>query len=466
MNLLGYELTLRKKAVPQSLQTVSSSSYNSWYGPWWGVINESYAGAWQRNVVLAPTQDLLAFPPIFACVTGIASDIAKMRLKLSRIEEGIWTEVTENQPWLKVLRNPNRYQDHGLFIESWMISILLHGNAYILKQRNDLRGIVTGLYVLHPQCVKPLVAEDGAVYYEIRRDDLSQVKDQIIIPASEIIHDRMNTLWHPLVGVSPLYACALAGTLGNAIQNNATLFFQNASRPGGMLSAPGAIGNETAARLKRDFETNFSGENIGKLFVAGDGLEFKQFSIDAQHSQQVEQSDAVVKAVAQAFRYPQWKLGGPNPPYTKPDQAQTLYYTDCLGSHIVRVERRMDGGLELPPNLGTEFDLDELMRMDIGALYESNNLADKWMQKDEQRFRANFKPLKKGGNTVYLQHQDYPIEIIYDREDLGPKAESPEPSTPTMPELEEMPEEMSEENMKAMFKFFESDLEARSLASV
>jgi phage portal protein BeeE len=31
----------------------------------------------------------------------------------------------------------------------------------------------------------------------------------VIVPAREIIHDRFNCLFHPLVGISPLYAAAL-----------------------------------------------------------------------------------------------------------------------------------------------------------------------------------------------------------------------------------------------------------------
>jgi phage portal protein BeeE len=59
-----------------------------------------------------------------------------------------------------VLRKPNRYQNRIKFVETWIASKLLHGNAYILKER-DNRGVVVALYVLDPHRVKPLVAPDG-----------------------------------------------------------------------------------------------------------------------------------------------------------------------------------------------------------------------------------------------------------------------------------------------------------------
>lgn len=433
----------------QFLQSV----YGGWQGGWYpyGVL-ESFAGAWQRNVVVAPPATLLAFSPVYACVTGIANDVSKMRIKLSANNDGIWEEVTANQPWLPLLRNPNHYQDRIKFIDSWMLSKLTYGNTYVLKER-DSRGVVNQLYVLHPSCIRPLVAEDGSVYYELSEDDLSGLNYEALariertygrfaIPASEVIHDRMNTLWHPLVGVPPLYACGTAATLGAAIQNNSAVFFQNKSLPGGMLTAPGNISDETAKRLSDTFQANFSGKNIGKLLVVGDGLEFKQFSIDAEKAQTKEQMEQAIDDVARAFRYPRWKLGGSMPPYTKPDQAQTQYYVDCLQSHVEAIELCLDQGLELPSYLGTEFDLDTLMRMDVEALYESNNKASGWMKVDEQRYRANLPPLPKGGDTVYKQHQDYSIEALAKRDakadpfstsatpPAAPAAPPPEPPPP------------------------------------
>lgn len=456
MKLFGFEIT--RKRAPQNLQNVN---YYNGYGPWFGPVLESFSGAWQMNVTVAPTQTLLSFPPVFCAITGIASDIAKIRIKLSRNVEGIWTEITENQPWLPLLRNPNRYQDHVKFFQSWMLSKLLYGNTYALKQR-DQRGVVDALFVLHPQCVKPLVSDDGAVYYEIDQDYLSQVDERVIVPQSEMIHDRFNCLWHPLIGVSPLYAAGMAGTLGNAIQSNSATFFANQAMPGGVLTAPGNIADETAARLKAAFESKFSGANRGRLFVAGDGLTFEPFTMQMDHAQTVEQLKQAREDVACVFHYPLWKMGGPMPPYTKPDLAQTSYYTDCLQSHIVDIEKCLDNGLELPLGMGTEFDLDELMRMDINALYESNNTAKNWMKLDEKRFRANLPPLPVGGDTVYLQEQDHSVEAISERDEsdnpFGTAKAAPTALEPAKEpaQLNPAPEprsiEFTEEEMRALYE--------------
>jgi HK97 family phage portal protein len=420
VKVFGFDIQVtRAKAMPQDL-----SSINSHPGIWqsvFGLIQEPYAGAWQRNVVVAPTQTLLAFSAVYACVTGIACDIAKLRVKLVRRDtDGIWNEVTDDSPWLSVLEKPNRYQTRIKFIEQWILSKLLYGNAYILKER-DQRGIVNALYVIHPNYIKPLVSEDGGIYYEICRDWLNQNEEERkIVPASEVIHDMMVSLWHPLVGVSPIYACGLSATMGNAIQSNSTKFFANRSMPGGMLTAPGAISTEVATRLKTTFETNFSGDNMGKLFVAGDGLEFKQFSITAIDAQLIEQLGWTVQDVARSFHYPMEKLGGPPAPYstTSNTEARTMaYYTDCLQTLIESLELCLDEGLRLPRGTGTEMDLDNLWRMDTLAMFEANNkaISGGWLTPNEARSRANLRPVS-GGDTPYLQQQNYSLQALAKRD--------------------------------------------------
>lgn len=421
MKLLGLEIrrdrtpaTSLEKAAPTSLQSVNNA--NSWLS-WWGPIRESFTGAWQQNVTLQSTETLLAFSAVYSCVTGIASDISKLRIMLTHEVNDVYEEVEINSPFLPVLAKPNRYQNRIKFIEQWIVSKLLYGNAYILKQR-DNRGIVNGMYVLNPLRVCPLVAENGDVYYELKPDYLSEIPEQIVVPASEMIHDMMVSLWHPLVGVTPIYACGMSATMGNKIQNNSTMFFNNKSQPGGMLSAPGAITNETAARLKAAFEEKFSGTNIGKLFVAGDGLEFKQFGMSAADALLIDQLKWTVEDVARAFRYPTWKLGIPLPGNApKPEELNLMYYTDCLQSQIEQIELCLDEGLALPTDYCTAFDLDNLMRMDTNALYSSISLGvkDGWMAPNEGRKKANLPPVK-GGDTPYLQQQNFSLEALSKRD--------------------------------------------------
>ena len=164
MNILGFSIA-RTKALPQTLSNVDSR------GGWFSLVRESFAGAWQRNIELR-YDTVLTYYAVYACVTLIASDIGKLRIRLMEQKaDGIWEEI-EAPAFSPVLNKPNRYQTRIKFYEQWMTSKLIHGNTYVLKER-DKRGVVVALYVLDPTRVRALVASDGSVYYALYREDLA-----------------------------------------------------------------------------------------------------------------------------------------------------------------------------------------------------------------------------------------------------------------------------------------------------
>src|SRR4029077_230809 len=98
-------------------------------GGWWPIIREGYAGAWQENVTIR-RETLLAFTPVFACVTRIAQDIGKMPIRLmEKTSAGTWLVVTRNSPFAPVVRKPNGYQVTSQFLQQWLVSKLIAGNT-------------------------------------------------------------------------------------------------------------------------------------------------------------------------------------------------------------------------------------------------------------------------------------------------------------------------------------------------
>lgn len=422
-------------------------------GGWLGVVREAFAGAWQQNVEV--NQDtVLAFSAVFACITLIASDIAKLRLKLVQLtDQKVWEEAS-SPSFSPVIKRPNHYQNRIQFYETWMLSKLTNGNTYVLKIR-DGRGVVSKMFVLDPRRVVPLVADDGSVFYRLMADNLSTLEEGMTVPASEIIHDRMNCLFHPLVGVSPIYACGLAAMQGNAIQNNSARFFQNGSKPGGVLTAPGAIGEDTAKRLKAHWDANFSGDNAGKVAVLGDGLKYESMALSAADSQLIEQLKWSAETVCSVFHVPGYKVGvGATPTNAGAEISNQAYYSDCLQSLIEAAELCLDEGLELPSPYGTEFDLDGLLRMDTPTLYKANNdaVGGGWMKPNEARRRAGLAPVE-GGDSPMIQQQNYSLAAIARRDaQADPFGKSPAAAAPPQPAAP--PPEESPENLEDQVRMF------------
>lgn len=467
MNLIPQMIRYIKAAVGATDVPVSALDGAGW----WTNVLESFGGAWQRNIVVESERNLLAFSAVYACVSMISQDIAKLRIRLMRYEDsGIWVELNRQSPFWPVLRKPNSYQTRIQFVSNWITSKLLYGNTYVLKER-DARRIVVGLHILDPRLVKVLIADDGGVYYELLSDKLSRGReDRIVVPAGELIHDRAITLWHPLIGVSPIYACGASATQGIRIQANSAAFFENMSRPSGQLTAPGAISDDNANRLKTEFERNFSGSKIGRLLVTGDGLKYEPIGMPASDSQLIEQLRWTVEDVARCFQVPLHKLAtGQNPTFNNVGAMNQEYYSQTLQSPIEAMELLLDEGLELGRKsdavLGVEFDVSGLLRMDPAARAAASavKVNSSIYAINEARLEENLPPVK-GGEVPMAQQQNWPIDMLADRPAIGtapepvalPMDDSPKPEGAVSPDPEAAEEEAAKKFLdKLLAKFAE-----------
>lgn len=429
---MGVLALVRTKAL--SILSKSFASLSSVPGSrgWWPLIRELTTGGWQRNEDVA-VDTVISNPTLYACVTLIAGDIAKLRPKLVEQDaNGIWTEVENASPFAPVLRKPNTYQSRIDFIEWWMLSKLCHGNTYALKAR-DGRSVVRALYILDPARVTPLVSPDGSVFYELGIDELATVGEVVVVPAREIIHDVMCPLFHPLVGVSPIYAAGYPALQGLNIRNASDKFFTNGSKPGGVLTAPGMISQTTADRLKAYWEDNFSGDNIGKIAVLGDGLKYEAMAVTAEQSKLVEQLQMTDEDIAKCFHMPRHKVGiGPDPTYNNIESLNKQYYSDCLQKHIEKFELKMDEGLELTTvpgkSLGVELDRSGLFEMDTNAKADAATKAiASGMTVDEVRFRYHDLGPVPAGNKTFLQRQMWPLDLL-GSDSKPPESDKTEPN--------------------------------------
>lgn len=425
----GLQLT-RQKAVVAPTDLIPTYGGGAWFP-----VGESYAGAWQRGVVDQSNQNIFQFSPVFRCVTLIAGDVAKLGVRLVEFSDNIWRETT-SPSFSPVLRKPNRFQTWIQFVESWMLSKLVSGNAYVLKVR-DNRNIVVAMYVLDPALVNVLVAPGAAVFYRVQADNLSTVGEAAVIPASEIIHDRMNTIYHPLIGMSPLVAASLSGALGVELQKQAATFFKNGARPSGFLTAPNAINKETAERLKQQWETRYTGDNIGKVAVLGDGLKWESIAMNAVDAQLAETLKLSGEMVCHAFGVPLFKVGlGQLPGNANVSTLNQIYYSDCLQKLIEDFEWSLDDGLSLPPNYSLELMTKNLIRMDQEAQMKflRDGVEGAIVKTNEARAELGFGPTE-GGDEIWRQQQYYSLRALAkrDRERPPPASLAAEPAAEPAP---------------------------------
>ncbi len=450
----------RKQKKPESKSLESPSARGS--GGWFSIVKEAFPGAWQRNIEIK-RETALAYHAVFACVTLITGDIGKMALQLKgRSSSGVWS-VLSNDPISPLLAKPNGIQTRIQFVENWITSKLTHGNAYVLKIR-DSKGAVRELRVLDPDRVMPLVSDDGAVFYQLMADNVTGILDSVTVPAREIIHDRFNCFYHPLVGLSPVFACGIAAMQGHHILTSNANFFRNGGKPAGIITVPGSISREKAQELKNAWDSGYSGENAGRTGVLADGMVYTPLTMTASDAQVVEQLKMSSEIVCSAFHVPLYKVGfGTMPTYNNVEALDQQYYSQCLQVLIESVELLLEEGLNLPDGQRIEFDLNTLLRMDSSARYKAHSDAINggWLSPNEARQKENLPPVA-GGDSPYLQQQNFSLEALAKRDSQEDPFGSASPEAPAAPEQEpeapdDEPARMSEAEkhaLRAMIKGF------------
>jgi HK97 family phage portal protein len=405
-----------------------------------GYVHEPFAGAWQRNISCGGT-DALAFSAVFASVTMIAQDIAKLRPTVYRELEDGSKEPYPQHPAQRVLDKPNPFQTRVDFWQHFMMSVLMQGNTYDFLT-HDQRGVINGMWPLDPYGCRPLVAEDGSVFYavspsnslvDLNDADLILREGIQVVPARRLMHHREVTVVHPLIGFSPLYAAAASASMGATIVENSRAFFSNMSRASGILTCPGKLDKDLADRYRAEWEQNFTQGSIGRTAVLGNGLEWKPLSINAADAQLIDQLKWNVEDVARCYRVPDWMISNKDKTTFRTGEMQTrLYYQQTLQFRLEAIEARLNETFGLAPDVFIEFDLSTMLRTDIDVRMKAYNDAIRaGVYTINEARREEGRPAVEGGDEVLVQMQYQPI--------------SQKGAPPLVPPTEEEPEDTDED---------------------
>jgi phage portal protein BeeE len=124
---------------------------------------------------------------------------------------------------------------------------------------------------------------------------------------------------------------------------------------------------------------------------------------------------------------------GPPPNYNNIEALNQQYYAQCLQSLIEAFELCLDEGLELPKPYGTEFAIDDLLRMDTATKVKAaaDGIGAGALAPNEARKRYFDLGPVAGGDSPYLQAQNYSLEALAARDAADPFAKpTPPPPTP------------------------------------
>ena len=182
----------------------------------YGVTARPFFNNYSGEVVNETTA--FAHSAVLAAVTLLADCIASMPLELTRTRGG----RIERLPTPSVLIKPNEHQTMFEFVHQTMVTLALHGNAYIYAPKGN-NGLPVEMRNLHPHEVKNVVYDDvGNVIYEIVRTQYSN---------KEIRAIHWLILPNQRRGISPLEAMRNTIGMGIAMDRFLSAFYGEGATP-------------------------------------------------------------------------------------------------------------------------------------------------------------------------------------------------------------------------------------------
>lgn len=427
-------------------------------GTWKPLVHEPFTGAWERNQELQIKDSLTSYA-VFACISLISKDVGKLPIIARTEENGIKTNVKFKG--LEVINKPNKYQTRQQFLESWVTSKAASGNAYIYKIR-DVYGAIEQLIVLDYNTTVVCIDPEGEIFYRIYEDPLNTNCEQILVPASEIIHDRHNTFYHPLIGLSPIVASGLMASTGDNIQKYSHKFFGNDARPSGILSTSDDIEDEEGDQIQSNWNKRYSNGGEGGVALVSGGVTYQALSVPAADSQLIENLKLSGEIVCTTFNVPSFMVGIGSAPSGSVEYLNSRYFSACLQSYIESIENLLNEHIETPSNVTLEFDPRSLFRMDSNnqMSYLKEGTGSGIFSPNEARAVLGYAPVE-GGESPVMQQQNYSLSALSKRDakedpfntaSAAPTVASNAPEEPSATNTTEEVLEAPSDKLKAIYQ--------------
>jgi HK97 family phage portal protein len=344
----------------------------------------------------------LSLSPVWAAVQIIAEQIGQLPLKVYSDVDGDRVLATQHRSWRLLHDKPNDFTPAGRFWSTVSVHLMLWGNAFIRKYRNE-DGLVEELYLLAPGQVA--VKWDPQRRIKSFRFEPTDGRPREEFSTDEVLHIFGMSL-DGLIGESVIRCKAALGAAIARDEFEGTFYKKGAVIPQA-LEHPNKLSPEAAKNLSQTFEMLYggSGKSHGTP-VLEEGMQIKQIGSPLRDLMFVEAQQLTRTDIATMFGLPPSYLGGSTGDsltYATVEGNQIQFATHAIAPRTVTIAKALtwDPGI-LPQNIfDCEFTLEALMRGDAtsrGAFYKAMSEV-KAITPNEIRQRENMPPIEGGDKS-------------------------------------------------------------------
>lgn len=292
----------------------------------------------------------LGISSVLSAVSLLADSVASMPLRCTRTRAGYRSPVAVPS----FLANPDPAESNQFeMIHQAMVSLALHGNAYILISRGS-SGEPLALTPLHPYQMNVLANSTGT--------GRSYIHLGTPVDPRNILHIRWMASPQSLVGVSPLLAQRTTLGLALAMDRYLANWYGEGATPSGVLESDKPVTTEQSRLLRETWENTHRKHR--RPAILSDGLKWRPVTQSAVDMDFVATRDAVITEISRIFRIPAHLLNvkGDGQTYQNVEAAGINFLTYTLMPWLRRLEIAFSS--LLPAGTEAHFDSSGLLRLD------------------------------------------------------------------------------------------------------
>ena len=309
----------------------------------------------------APTwQRAASLPAVLRCCALYADQIATLPRAVCRRDANGAVERDVTSDSARALA-ATPYPDW----EGAVLACALTGNGYMRIRRNDRRGPEVLEWV--PSSRVSVESDDRRrLWYRLARD-YQLAEEEELLPAADMVHLRFRmAAGNRVMGTSPAMLCAPSLALAIDARKMQGELLANLSVPGFIMSAPGKISAEVAARLKSEWEGNFS-KRVGGRFrtcFTGEGLKPEGVPVgDSVKAQMIETFRFSTEECGRMYGVPAVLLDEPGAQTSaNASEGMRAFASTALGPFAARVADELTRKLVAFGAWHVEYDLRDLLQ--------------------------------------------------------------------------------------------------------
>lgn len=362
-----------QRALPTNIDPYQISArpyYNNWSGE---IVNETSA---------------FAHSAVLASVSILSDSVASMPIEVIRTRKG----KIENIATPSVLIKPNDKQTMFDFIHQTMLTLTIHGNAYIYAP-SGANGFPVEMRNIHPNAIKNITDTDtGETFYQIGKEQFSS-KD--IIPIHWMILPNQRK------GLSPLESMRNTIGMGLAMDRFLAQFYGEGATPSSVLETDQSITPEQARQIRDNWEESHYKHR--KPAVLQGGLKWRSVTTSAADMQMLEHKESIIRDIARVYRIPLHLIigtGGDSQTYQNLEALGSAFYKYTLLGWVRRLEESISS--RLPIDTKIRFNADEFLRADLTTRVKAQQtqIMSGTLTPNEAREIENYEPYEGGDQFV------------------------------------------------------------------